>query len=295
MNSVVFAIVYFSLFTFIVACVVRAVRYAKQPVHLRWELYPVPHEPARHLDHGGSYFEDTDWWTKPREVDHVSELRAMVQEMVFLKGLWEFNRPLWFRSFAFHFGLYLLIGTAGLLVAAIAFPALHYLYAATGFLGGVLAMIGAIGLLIRRLSDARLKNYTAPGDIFNLLFFIVTLAVLGAGYVSGAPDVRAIVRGLLTFDTAVPVPGLFAAGMILGALLVAYIPLTHMSHFIAKYFLYHSIRWDDTPNVAGGTIGKEIAKYLAYKPTWSAAHIGADGKKTWVDVAMANPSQGVKK
>lgn len=295
MTPAVFAIIYFSCFVFIVACVVRTVRYARQPVHLRWELYPVPHEPARHLQHGGSYFEDTDWWTKPREVNHVSELRAMVQEMVFLKGLWEFDRSLWFRSFPFHFGLYLLIATIGLLVVGVFVPGLHLLYTATGLAGSALAVVGAAGLLIRRLSDRKLRNYTAPGDVFNLVFFIATFVLLGAGYLIEAPSPLAITRGLLTFDSSLQIPGLFAAGLILGSLLAAYIPLTHMSHFIAKYFLYHSIRWDDEPNEAGGKIGKQIAEYLAYRPTWSATHVGADGKKTWADVATANPTQGAKK
>ena len=33
-----------------------------------------------------------------------------------MKGLCEFNRKLWFGSFPFHFGLYLLIGTLALLM-----------------------------------------------------------------------------------------------------------------------------------------------------------------------------------
>ena len=32
----------------------------------------------------------------------------MVPEMLFLHGLRTFNRSLWYRSFPFHFGLYLL-------------------------------------------------------------------------------------------------------------------------------------------------------------------------------------------
>ena len=43
------------------------------PMHVRWELYPVAHEKGR-ASYGGSYFEEVDWWTKPREVDKLGEV-----------------------------------------------------------------------------------------------------------------------------------------------------------------------------------------------------------------------------
>ncbi|UCC59921.1 MAG: nitrate reductase, partial [Dehalococcoidia bacterium] len=42
----------------------RSIKYALMPVHLRWELYPVPHEEGS--KYGGSYLEELEWWTKPR-------------------------------------------------------------------------------------------------------------------------------------------------------------------------------------------------------------------------------------
>ena len=72
---------------------------------------------------------------------------------------------------------------------------------------------------------------------------------------------------------------------ILLALLVAYIPLTHMSHFVGKYFAYHSIRWADEPNLRGGKQEKVIHELLDQPVSWSAPHIQGDGKKTWLDVA----------
>jgi hypothetical protein len=83
-------------------------------------------------------------------------------------------------------------------------------------------------------------------------------------------------------------PGLISAEIILGSLLVAYIPLTHMSHFFTKWFTYHDIRWNDEPNLAGGKIEKKVGDALHYPVSWSAPHIRGDGKKTWVDVATAD-------
>ena len=76
----------------------------------------------------------------------------------------------------------------------------------------------------------------------------------------------------------------------LASLLIAYLPLTHMSHMFMKYFMYHSMRWEDAPNLKGSRIEEAVLKNLGFKSTWSALHIGADGEKTWVDIA----TQGTK-
>jgi hypothetical protein len=88
---------------------------------------------------------------------------------------------------------------------------------------------------------------------------------------------------------------LLASGLLLGSVLLAYIPLTHMSHFIAKYFTYHSIRWDDAPNRGEAKLAAKIAECLSYRPTWAAAHMGADGTRTWAEIATTNPAAGAKK
>lgn len=294
MTALLYLTVYAAALVAAAACIARAVRYARMPMHLRWELYPVPHEAPELVGHGGSYFERTDWWTRKSECHHARELRWMFLEMVFLKGLWEFNRSLWFCSFPFHFGLYLLIGTLGLVVLGAFGLPLYALYTLTGGLGAAMALYGAAALLWRRLSDAKLRTYTTPADRFNLVFFLAAFGTVAAGALlrpAGAPGPAAFVRGALRFDTALEVPALMGAGLALTALLAAYIPLTHMSHFIAKYFTYHDIRWDDRVNLRGGKIEARIAEYLTYRPTWSAKHVGADGTKTWAEVATTNPAQ----
>jgi nitrate reductase gamma subunit len=263
------------------------------------------------VKHGGSRFEEVDWWTKPAHFGLISELKFMIPEMLFLKGLFAFNRRLWLRSFPFHFGLYLLAGSLGLLMtgAILSIPTpspaigalartIQWVYPLMGSAGLFLAILGATGLLIRRISDESLKIYTTPGDVFNLLFFIVSLGVLSAACLSlpsSAPGLLLIAKGMLTLDTTLEIPGLLATGLFLSSLLIAYIPLTHMSHFIAKYFTYHSVRWDDAPNPKGGKLEARLAEYLTYRPTWSAAHLGADGKRTWAQVAAGKPAPEAKK
>ena len=272
---VLYCLLYAGGIVFLAGCVVRAVRYARQPIHLRWEIYPVPR-------------------------GRSGELRIMVPEILFLKGLWEFNRSMWYVSYPFHLGLYLVIASMVLVAVAAAAPwglsaLLRPVYLACGTAGPVLAFAGAGGLLTRRLRDRKLRIHSTPGDYFNLLFFLATALLLIAGQwlrPAGSPGTMAILRGAATFDTTLQVPGLLTAGLAAGALLAAYIPMTHMAHFIAKYFTYHAVRWDERANVPGGTIQKRMAEYLMYRPTWAARHVGADGQRTWVDIATSNPSQG---
>jgi len=70
--------------------------------------------------------------------------------------------------------------------------------------------------------------------------------------------------------------------------------MTHMAHFIAKYFTYHQVRWDERANIAGGSIEKRMAEYLMYRPTWAAPHIAAGGR-TWAEIATSNPAKGAAK
>ncbi|MFH1437364.1 MAG: hypothetical protein ABIJ56_16790, partial [Pseudomonadota bacterium] len=68
---------------------------------------------------------------------------------------------------------------------------------------------------------------------------------------------------------------------------LAYLPFTHMTHFIAKYFTYHDIKWADEPAIADPGMEEKMGKVLNYPVSWSARHIKGDGKKTWVDVATS--------
>ena len=134
MALIVYIAIYAGLLIFVIGCVRRIWQYASTPVHLRWELYPVPHEAPERVKHGGSYFETGDWWTKPQHSNHIGELRVMIPEILFMKGLWEFNRRLWLPSFLFHFGLYLLIGAIVLVGLGAGFPLLAPSLASERFL-----------------------------------------------------------------------------------------------------------------------------------------------------------------
>lgn len=309
MQVIPYFVAYLAIAVFIIAVIARFFMWTRMPIHVRWELYPVPHEGKR-AAHGGSFMEEGEWWKKPREVSVVSELKAMIPEILFLVAVKEHNPKLWTRTFPFHFGLYLVIGCTVLMLGSGVLGAispdiltgrlgtvLHYAILVCGAVGLCLGILGAFGLLMRRMSDPALKDYSSSADYFNLVFFIIAFGAALLSFVLVDNDffrATAFCAGLVTFNFASlsSATGLETylpmAAAILLSLLVAYIPLTHMSHFIGKYFAYHAIRWNDTPNMPGGPQEEQIQAVLSQKVSWAASHIKGEGKKNWVDLATEN-------
>jgi len=309
MHVIPFVVAYAAILIFVVAVIGRFVMFSRLPMHLRWELYPVAHEPGK-AHYGGSYLEEFEWWTKPRETSLMGELKVMVPEIVFLVALKEHNRKMWTRSFPFHFGLYLIIACTALMVLSAILGVTWNGYADSGFAGilktavvvlGVaglgLGLLGALGLLGRRLTAHDLKSFTTPADLFNLVFFIVAFGVAGAHFLTADNDfsqVNAFVANLVTGNLGAggALSPLHFVSVVLLSLLLAYIPLTHMSHFVGKYFAYHSVRWNDEPNLPGGKTEGKIPDLLNQHVSWSAPHIRGDGqKKTWAEAATENPAR----
>jgi nitrate reductase gamma subunit len=166
---------------------------------------------------------------------------------------------------------------------------IYYLTVIAAAAGLGLATLGVLGLLQIRLTDRVMKNCTSASHIFNLLFFL-TVLVLGwiimTAVDPGFSATRSFLQSLIVFDLGeTPAHPVLFAEVILTVLLIAYIPMTHMSHFFMKWFTYHKVRWDDEPNVAGGMVERKVARSCTYPVTWAAPHINADGKKNWVDIA----------
>lgn len=309
-----YILTYVCLAAFLAVVVWRVYRQLTLPVHVRWEIYPVQHEKAARSAYGGSYMEEPDWWKAPYETSSVNEFTYIAPEILLLRGLWKENRRLWWVSFPFHLGLYLMLATFVLLLISAALTlwassvvtegsvletAVGVLTAACGWIGLASGLIGSLGLLYRRLTDRDLKLYATPADYFNLVFILVffVCAVLTAAfadpYFNGA---QSYITGLLTAGTFAPgyAPGQSLSGaltILLSSLLTAYIPLTHMSHMFMKYFLYHQVKWDDRPNRPGNDINAAVMQNLNFRPTWQAKHIEADGKKSWKDIVSSNPRE----
>jgi hypothetical protein len=44
-------------------------------------------------------------------------------------------------------------------------------------------------------------------------------------------------------------------------------------HYVAKYFTYHKVRWDDEPNRPGSGLENRLKLLLGQPAGWSAPHI----------------------
>jgi len=294
---ILLALTYLAVAAFMAAVAVRAVKIARMPVHLRWELYPVPHD--ANAAHGGSVFEDLNWWKVRTSPSRLGTLKVVASEILLLDGVRKHNRPLWLLSYPFHGGLYLLAGFLCLLVAgslatsldlAGLASALASVSVLVGAAGSVLCGVGALGLLLRRLAIPALRTHSAPADFFNLVSFFA-LAVLGLLTFAVADRdlayLRSFVHATLTLRPTPDLPGLVVAEILASLAMLVYLPLTHMSHFFTKWFTYHSVRWDDQVNRVGSGLEAKIRHQLGEPVTWAAAHVGGGGGKNWVDVATA--------
>ena len=283
---------------------------ASSPLHVRWELYPVPHEGVKTV-YGGSFMEEKDWWTKPRHVAHLGDVKALLTEVLFLHATFEHNIKLWVRTYPFHVGMYMLMGgTIIVLCAAVAqicglapqgglMIFVGNVINAMVLVGSVCIITGGLALVQRRRSDPGLRRYSTPEHYFNLLIFVL-FGALGLAAWATAPSYFELARGfiynLLTANFVLPQNSLFVLHLLVGFFLLIWIPMTHMGHVFMKYFTYHDIRWGDEPTTYSAKNQEKISEALQYKVTWAASHIAGDGApKSWVDVATTNPAAPEKK
>lgn len=307
MTTLFYLLGYLAVLGFICLAALKIKKFINaSPLHIRWELYPVPHEGPVRSSYGGSYMEQEDWWTHKRHVYHWCDIKSMLQEILFLHSTFENNRPLWVRTYPFHLGMYMLMGGTILLLAAVllqlcgANPAggllifLGNVINAASLFGALCITGGGIALIMRRRQDAGLRKYTTREQYINLgafaLFGLLTLLawVFNPCYYDLA---SAFAHNLITGDFQPLQSGWFTFSMLVGFFLMISIPVTNMGHLIMKYFLYHSIRWDDEATVYSERNKKKITEMMEYPVTWSAPHIAGDGRpKTWLDVATSKPA-----
>jgi len=157
--------------------------------------------------------------------------------------------------------------------------------------GYLLGSLGAVGLILKRVFDSNLSAFTTRSRYLNLL-------LLGAVFISGsyawlnsrdfASGMNLFMKGLITLDAGATAAFPLSLHLVIALLFILYLPLTDMMHFVAKYFTYHEIRWNDEPR--NEKMEKELSILLAQPVTWAAPHVKADGRRNWVDIAATEMS-----
>ncbi|MEG2211555.1 MAG: respiratory nitrate reductase subunit gamma [Raoultibacter sp.] len=251
----------------------KAWKFAHMQIHARLDLYPIPKEGAGRAEYGGSYFEEPEWWSKPRQINHFNEAIDIFKEMIFIKKLFVHQRSLWWASYSLHAGIYLMLCWSVLLLVS-AFWHPDFFVAIVWVLGVIsfaLATAGCVLLLIRRVADPVLKKYTTPQEYFNIGLLLVVL-LTGAYswlFVTSPFDIAAQV---LTLSPG-GFPFIVMVHLILLGCMFIYIPLSKMSHYVGKFFTYHKVLWDNDPNLAHSEIERKLKDAAAHpaQSHWSSS------------------------
>jgi nitrate reductase gamma subunit len=286
---------YIAIFTLLAVTVFRTVKIAKLPMHLRWELAPVPGEKGKDK-YGGSYLEDYEWWTGKREKSIFNEALYMLKEIFFLKAVWENNKGLWIFSMPFHWGLYFfIIMILVLIFNALAGFNLKFAILVLAYLSYLLGTFGSLGLLVKRIADPDLRDFSTVSNYLNLIFLAAMFSIGGFSllYYNNFPKLmQEFFRDMINFSWYFDLPLPVFFHIIVTMLFAIYLPFTYMIHFVAKYFTYHSVKWNDEP--MNDKMAGNVNRLLNQPISWSAVHIEGASGKTWVDAATADMKEEKK-
>jgi nitrate reductase gamma subunit len=290
---------YFAYIFIIAMYSVKAVKYLKLPIHLRWELYPVIHEDG--FQYGGSKYESLNWWEEGRKKRSIRGFFYLLKEYLHLGEYFHRHRSYWVALYPWHIGFILIIAfhilcffgaviivcgdTVSTDSSSIIGIIFYYATLITGVVSFASGAFGSIGLLLKRSSDDNLKLYATPLNYFSYLF---TLVVFVSGFYAWAfadptlAEYREFWVGLITLNYVRVMPAT-AIHIIVFDLFLIYLPFTRSFHYVTRFFAYFLIRWEDTPNVRGSELEKKIQGMFKQKITWSAPHIKQG--QTWEEAA----------
>jgi nitrate reductase gamma subunit len=287
---------------FLAVTVYRILAIARLPAHLRWELAPIPHEKGKGR-YGGSYLEEYEWWRQSRHHSHTASIIYMFQEILLMRGIWKNNRSLWPFSLLLHAGIYffiiallLHITNAIFIITGVpssiinVFQDIASALALAGYLAGGL---GAVSLILKRRLDSNYRPFTTPAMYFRLVF-------LGAVFVSGiwawfevgnfAAVMSNFMKYLFTLNGGIAASVPLSVHIIISLLFIVYLPFTDMLHFIAKYFTYHAVRWNDEP--MGEKMDEKLRALIDQSADWAAPHAGSG--KSWAEIAAGKTDDAEK-
>jgi nitrate reductase gamma subunit len=264
---------------FIGTCVVWR-RYSRMPLHLRWDLHPLPKESIRVAANGKG---------PGRFILAAAEIRFALREGLLFEQCFKSNRSMWYATYPFHLGVFFSVLWALLLfVSSILelgdWSVAKVLIIGSGAVGLVLGSAGSLALIGKRLLDTNLRLYTTFREYANLVLLLVVFFFGLFCWIVWDPDFsvsQQYARSLVTLSQSPAAEWPFWFNVVVVSLFIASLPFGSMRHGIAKFFTYHQVRWDDEPNIRGSQLERRIAKLMTNSVTWSAPHIG---KSKWQDL-----------
>lgn len=299
MGTLIIVLTYIA-YVFIVALyTVKVVAWLRMPQHLRWDLYPVIHED--NYRYGGSYYEQQEWWKKPRPRNTWRSLWYSLKDNFYMGEYYERNRFYWLFLFPWHIGFIFIIMfhilcffaavamygglDIGAVSAHFAGRVFYYVLLCTGGIAFITGTFGSLGMPIIRLADRGLRTYAMPMNFFNYIFFFI---VYGSGLFAWLvldptlDEYRTYWLGLITL-TAPTLHPMTLLHIILFDIFLIYLPFTRSTHYITRILAYYFIRWDDEPNLPGSDLERQIADLLGRKVSWEGKHIPTG--KSWAEAA----------
>ena len=299
MGTLIIVLTYMAYVCIVAVYTVKVVGWLRLPPHIRWDLYPVIHE--ENYRYGGSYYEQQEWWTKPRSKNRWRSILYSLKDNFYMGEYYKSNPLYWLFLLPWHLGFIFIITfhilcffaavsmVGGLEIGAasghLAGKAFYYLLLVTGGIAFVTGTFGSIGMGIIRLADRSLRIYAMPMNFFNYLFFLI---VYGSGLLAWLVldptlvEYRTYWMGLITLSPPALHP-MTVLHIVLFDIFLIYLPFTRSTHYITRILAYFFIRWDDEPNQRGSKMERKINDLLGQKVSWEGPHITKG--KSWVEVA----------
>lgn len=309
MDSFALIATYVSYVFVVTAYAIKVQKYFKMPLPVRWELYPVLHEKG--YRYGGSYLEEVDWWTKPRQRNRIRPITDLVKKYLTMGSYFERFKSYWFALYPWHMGFLLIVFFDGLILLDAALiktidleiagnsangggQFLYYLTLVAGLTSFGMGCLGSVGMLLMRSVNENLREYATPQNYFNYLFF---LGMFATGWVAWAVDdptftgFREFWVGVLSASTAemANVGTWEYIHIIFFSAFLVYLPLTRSTHYITKILYFFWVKWGDTPNLGDPKMEARIVENLNYEPKWSAQHHKTG--RTWAEIATRVPQR----
>ncbi|MEX1310838.1 MAG: respiratory nitrate reductase subunit gamma [Candidatus Sulfomarinibacteraceae bacterium] len=177
---------------------------------------------------------------------------GVVKETLFFPSLFRGDRFLWLMSWLFHAMLALVF--IGHLRVVMDFPALWALLhidadtmsAVVGGAAGVTILVMIVLLIGRRFAVDRVREISAPADYFALFLLLAIVLTGNAMRFLDHFDLavsREYFASLVMLQTPlVPESGWFLAHLLLGQMLLLYIPFSKIMHFGGVFFTQAAIK-----------------------------------------------------